>query len=328
MPWVGFLNLSEMGVDLFFTISGFLITLQLLHFREKAAQNGINQSVIFKEFYIRRVFRIFPLYYLIVILATLFNSGEIRDALIYNLTFTTNFYIVNVNHWPGIFSHFWSLSVEEHFYLFWPFIIVFVSNKSLPYITVSLIIITLIIKLFIIDESSGYYLLHVHTVSCIDLIMFGCLLAWLYKNKSDSVKEIFQSGKFLLLAFCLIVGISIYKYCIDEGLLEYVVLRSLTGILFTFLIGGLVFSNTPVNQGILANKRLIIGGKLSFGIYLLHNFVPGLLLGIKDLKLHWGFEFASYFIVTVGLSALLHWGVELPLKRYGKLTFGNELLKD
>lgn len=327
-PVVRALDLGEMGVDLFFTISGFLITLQLLNFKSKVEENSLGRGAIFKEFYIRRAFRIFPLYYLIVIFSAAFNEGEIREALPYNLAFLSNFYIIEVQHWPSIFSHFWSLSVEEHFYLFWPLMVVFISNKWLPYVTLGLIALTFYIKLFVVGEGSGYFFLHVHTISCIDLIMYGCLLAWLYKNHFHKLQEIFQFGGFAFLSVGLIIAGVVYKYYFKFSLEDYVVLRSLTGVAFTFLVGSLVFSRISKKWSILENKWLIIGGKLSFGIYLIHNFIPGLLLGVKDLHLHWSLEFLAYFLATVGISAILHWGVELPLKRVGKRKFSSVLLKD
>ncbi len=318
-PAVKALNLGEMGVDLFFTISGFLITLQLLNFKTKAQENNLGKGAIFKEFYLRRTFRIFPLYYLIVIVSAAANEGEIREALPWNLTFLSNFYILQVAHWPGLFSHFWSLSVEEHFYLFWPLMIVFISNKWLPYVTLGLIAFTFYIKLFAVGEGSGYFFLHVHTVSCIDLIMYGCLLAWLYKNSFYKLRDVFQFEGFALLSLASIIAGVVYKYYFKLSLEDYVVLRSLTGVAFTFLVGALVFSRIQKKWSFLENRWLVLGGKLSFGIYLIHNFIPGLLLGVKDLKLNWSLEFLAYFVVTVGISAILHWGVELPLKRVGKL---------
>jgi peptidoglycan/LPS O-acetylase OafA/YrhL len=210
-PEVRAFNLGEMGVDLFFTISGFLITLQLLDFKEKAAENNLGNGSVFKEFYIRRALRILPLYYLVVICSAAFNQGEIREAFIWNMTFTSNFYIMKVEHWPSIFSHFWSLSVEEHFYLFWPFIILFVKNKLLPYVISALIIGIFIIKYFVIGDSMGYFFLHVHTISCIDLIMYGCLLGWLYKNKYESISEIFQFKGFSFFSVSVIVAVTAYN---------------------------------------------------------------------------------------------------------------------
>lgn len=327
-PVVKALNLGEMGVDLFFTISGFLITLQLLNFKEKAAENNLGRGVIFKEFYIRRAFRIFPLYYLIVIVSAVANEGEIREALPWNLAFLSNFYILNIGHWPALFSHFWSLSVEEHFYLFWPLMVVFINTKWLPYVTLSLIAFTFYIKLYVVGEAYGYLFLHLHTVSCVDLIMYGCLLAWLYKNHYHKLRDVFQFEGFALLCVALIIASVVYKYYFKLSLEDYVVLRSLTGVAFTFLVGSLVFSKISKKWSLLENKWLVIGGKLSFGIYLIHNFIPGLLLGVKDLKLHWSLDFLAYFLATLGISAILHWGVELPLKRVGKREFSSALLKD
>jgi peptidoglycan/LPS O-acetylase OafA/YrhL len=319
-PAVRILNLGEMGVDLFFTISGFLITLQLLNFKSKAKENNLNKGSIFKEFYLRRAFRIFPLYYLIVIVSAAANQGEIREALPWNLCFVSNFYIIQVQHWPGLFSHFWSLSVEEHFYLFWPLMVVFINNKFLPYVTLILIAFTFFIKLYLVGDSSGYFFLHVHTISCIDLIMYGCLLAWLYKNHFEKMKDILQFEGFALLSVGSVIAAIVYKYYFKLSLEDYVILRSLTGIAFTFLVGSLVFSRVSKKWSLLENKWLVIAGRLSFGIYLIHNFIPGLLLGVKDLKLNWSLEFLIYLTVTIIISAILHWGVELPIKRLGKTT--------
>lgn len=328
LPEVRAFNLGEMGVDLFFTISEFLITLQLLDFKEKAAENNLSNGSVFKEFYIRRAFRILPLYYLVVIVSALANQGEIRDAFMWNMTFTSNFYIMKVDHWPSNFSHFWSLSVEEHFYLFWPFVILFVNNKILPYVISGLIIVTFIFKYFVIGDSMGYFFLHVHTISCIDLIMYGCLLGWLYKNKYETISEIFQFKGFSFFSVSVIVAVTAYKYYFIFDVDDYIVLRAVTGIAFTFLVGSLVFSQYPKRRSLFENKWMVILGKLSFGIYLLHNFIPGLLLGVKDLKLHWSLEFLIYLMVTIAISAVLHWGVELPIRRVRKLKFGTALLKD
>jgi peptidoglycan/LPS O-acetylase OafA/YrhL len=69
---------------------------------------------------------------------------------------------------------------------------------------------------------------------------------------------------------------------------------------------------------IFENKWLILGGKLSYAIYLLHNFVPGILLEIKKLDLPIGVEFIIYFIFTVLLSYLLNKAVEKPIRRLGQ----------
>jgi peptidoglycan/LPS O-acetylase OafA/YrhL len=67
---------------------------------------------------------------------------------------------------------------------------------------------------------------------------------------------------------------------------DYSLLRSVTAMSFSFLVGALVFGTELKKWNMFDNRWLVLGGKLSYGIYLLHNFVPGILLGIKALKLH------------------------------------------
>jgi peptidoglycan/LPS O-acetylase OafA/YrhL len=121
------------GVDLFFVLSGFLITGILFD-----SKSG---SHYFRNFYIRRVLRIFPLYFGVLFLGLIvlpaffplfreLYSTSIREQG-WLWLFGTNVYLSIVNTWslPG-FEHFWSLAVEEHYYLFWPLLLFFCSRRS------------------------------------------------------------------------------------------------------------------------------------------------------------------------------------------------------
>ena len=103
------------GVDLFYVLSGFLISSQLF------AQIKKGGSISLREFYIKRFFRIIPIYVLVVAIYFLFPFFREKEALppLWKfLTFTQNFGLNRVGQ--GTFSHAWSLCVEEHFYLFLP----------------------------------------------------------------------------------------------------------------------------------------------------------------------------------------------------------------
>jgi peptidoglycan/LPS O-acetylase OafA/YrhL len=131
------------GVDLFFVLSGFLITGILFDSKQG--------SHYFRNFYIRRVLRIFPLYYGalllgLIVLPALFPL--FRDLYARSIReqgwlwlFGTNIYLSIVNTWnlPG-FEHFWSLAVEEHYYLFWPLLLFFCSRRSAMGVCVACII--------------------------------------------------------------------------------------------------------------------------------------------------------------------------------------------
>jgi len=94
LPCVERFRFSSIGVDFFFVISGFLISLQLYSFKKAIDEKKETFGKALVIFYIRRIFRIFPLYYLIVIISALFNTGEIRDALPWNLAYLSNFYFI------------------------------------------------------------------------------------------------------------------------------------------------------------------------------------------------------------------------------------------
>lgn len=86
------------GVNLFFAISGFLITLGLI--RNKTDTEKSTGASLWK-FYVRRVLRIFPIYYLMLLLLWFFNHGKVADGIWWYLTYTTNFYIIKIQDWGG-----------------------------------------------------------------------------------------------------------------------------------------------------------------------------------------------------------------------------------
>src|ERR1700750_1662649 len=121
-----FLQLGWTGVDLFFVLSGFLISSQLF------AQIKKGRSVSLKTFYIKRFFRILPIYFFIVAVYFLFPFFREKEALAplwKFLTFTLNFGL-DIKHF-GTFSHAWSLCFEEHFYLLFPLILIFLQRRKL-----------------------------------------------------------------------------------------------------------------------------------------------------------------------------------------------------
>lgn len=111
------------GVDLFFVISGFLITSILLRPNEKSFKQN------YYKFLGRRTLRIFPIYYLTIIVLWLVDLPIVREKIVWLLTYTYNYawVIYDIPHTP--INHFWSLGVEEQFYLFWPFVVLLLKRK-------------------------------------------------------------------------------------------------------------------------------------------------------------------------------------------------------
>ena len=115
------LHLGHWGVMIFFVLSGFLVSRILI-----GNQKGFAGAAI-KNFFARRALRIFPLYYLAIFVFSQIGVG-FGPEFIYHITYTTNFHIINNSGFLA--PHFWSLSVEEQFYLLLPFVLLFTPPKS------------------------------------------------------------------------------------------------------------------------------------------------------------------------------------------------------
>jgi peptidoglycan/LPS O-acetylase OafA/YrhL len=177
-PWLTMLPLSQ-GVTLFFVLSGFLITKILLSNRDKYAEYNMGKSPLIKNFYIRRFLRIFPIYYLTIFFLFFINYGNAREIFPWLVSYTTNIY--QSVHSVGLvsFNHFWSLAVEEQFYLFWPWIILFVNRKYLAGIIISTIVAGLLSKLYIFLFVQSWMAGAYFTLSCMHALGLGALIAWI-----------------------------------------------------------------------------------------------------------------------------------------------------
>ncbi|MCY2976203.1 MAG: acyltransferase [Planctomycetota bacterium] len=173
-----FAPIGERGVDLFFVLSGFLITGILL---QTKSRDGY-----FRKFFIRRSLRIFPLYFSALIFClwiipsfyspTPFDKP--RAEQVYLWTYMTNVRMSWLNEWSfGPLDHFWSLAVEEHFYLVWPFVVFFLSNKLLLRLSVAIIILVGIARMIASTHREFDVAVDVLTVFRCDSLCFGALLA-------------------------------------------------------------------------------------------------------------------------------------------------------
>jgi len=323
---------GAIGVDIFFVLSGFLITRILFESRLKAEQLSISKITAFKNFFFRRALRIFPIYYLTIFTLFIFHEWtgtNIKSAFIYFVTYTSNFYFFQLQAWDGMISHFWSLAVEEQFYLFWPWIILFLNKKYLPQV----------ILFFIAIGICSQYLLHemelgdIFTTSCFDAFGFGALLSWLTIFKPQALMLFYKIIRWLALACFIVFMIGVFQ---QQWI--YIPLRTLVSVIALWMITYIVYMDKeqrPLQLSfILNNKLLLFIGKISYGVYLYHRILPSLTTEVLNRYINNHLPLASKHIIYVLfmenfilliLLAWLSWNIiEAPLLKLKKyFTYRN-----
>lgn len=238
------------GVDIFFVLSGFLITGILI------SKTGEGQQKILKDFYGRRALRIFPIYYGSILLLYLANDPFIRSNIVPLLTYTYNYTVI---HEPSHnrYIYFWSLSVEEQFYLFWPLIVTSFLNfrKTLCYLTLTIIVISAIQ----LSTSSRYNYFGTFPVSY--SLCIGALGALLQNQKLFSkviAHKPLQLSAILILCGCFFV--------------KFPLVRFLLPLATIILLSGISNSSLQVQKlaVLLDNKLLQKTGMVAYGIYVFH----------------------------------------------------------
>ncbi|RWC66184.1 MAG: acyltransferase [Mesorhizobium sp.] len=132
---------GHIGVRLFFVLSGFLITRLLLEARSAAE---FEAAPALRSFYIRRALRIFPPYFAVLGVVWMVDLEHSRGSLIWHALYLSNFWYALRNDWsPWLLCHFWSLSIEEQFYIAWPLVVLLAPRRRLEAICIGVIVLSL-----------------------------------------------------------------------------------------------------------------------------------------------------------------------------------------
>lgn len=294
-----YLGLGWAGVDLFFVLSGFLITGILLDTR--TATN------YFSGFYARRVLRIFPLYYVVltaVILTGVFlNSSTVSavlpqpsDRWLY-YSYLTNWLNLWKEHWgrgyTNYLAHFWSLAVEEQFYFVWPLIVWLIPSRAVPWVAGCLAAFAALLRLAWVAHSGAQIAIAISTFTRMDALFIGALSASLFRNPALMLRArkwlpsiaILGIGSFLLAFSALLLSDLQDADALEDATMLLSQSGGYTALAIGF--GALVllaaYRSQENNwfQAILRSRTLESIGTYSYGIYVFH--VP--LLGAANIYL-------------------------------------------
>ncbi|HUR33885.1 MAG TPA: acyltransferase [Vicinamibacterales bacterium] len=178
--WLGQDMLGEFGaagVRLFFALSGFLITGILIDTRLAVRRGVLSIGPALGRFYARRCLRIFPLYFLIVVVCWAIGVEAVRRAPVAFATFTYNLHLIRQGWWDAHLSHFWSLSVEQQFYVVWPCLMLLLPRRGLVPAAVVSIVGAEIARWYYLTYEPGGMAFYVSTLAAGDVLGTGALLA-------------------------------------------------------------------------------------------------------------------------------------------------------
>ncbi|MGF7081315.1 acyltransferase family protein [Mucilaginibacter sp. UYCu711] len=334
------------GVQLFFVLSGYLITKGLASEKKQVKQFG---SYI-KIFYLKRVLRIFPVYFLYVACFLAFcyithNAATANGAAIPLITYTVNIYGLapHTVNMAG-FGYVWSLSAEEQFYLIWPFIVFFSSEAVLRRILYAIMFIAPLWRLAMlwfavnhgVQPDTAGTMVYITTLSQFDAFAVGALIVYITDVKNISTPRL-RKMVFAGIAIFLLIG-QVNVFLTNRTLLkdmttlgyrvtmlnnyQYVWGYSVINLFAGFIIFIIVKYQNVIP--ILSNKVLVYIGRISYGMYIFH--VP-VLLALDGLK-HRGLalnmiRLALFFSITILLAHLSYYYFELYFLKKKKKVLEN-----
>jgi peptidoglycan/LPS O-acetylase OafA/YrhL len=259
------------GVDLFFVLSGFLITAILL--------NTLNHPEYYRSFYGRRILRVFPIYYLVLTVTIVISLMSHLPWHWYQYSFfifANNIVVVfydNVGYvGPGlILSAFWSLAIEEQFYLFWPYLLrAAIRSQRLPLLFLCALAGPLALRIMFVDlgsNNAAYNLL----LSRMDALAAGGLLAFLHRRGTlDDIRARVPIG-IMCMSVAGFLGIGLFERTLAWNTdLMMTVGFNLTALGSLAFIWSALIPNSPT-QLVCAARPLRFFGKYSYGMYIYHQ---------------------------------------------------------
>lgn len=305
---------ASLGVTVFFVISGYLITYLL------KTEWGYSGSIDLRAFYIRRVLRIFPAFYTyIIVISILTFAGLITVSS--SQIFSAGTFLWNYrHHWEfsatdgnWFLGHFWTLSLEEQFYLLWPAILLVCSPRLAARVALTLIIISPLLRVatyFLWPAARAQIGLMLHTAS--DPLMFGCLAAlaqgnpW-FESGWQRIERLSWIAPVSASAFLLFVAPFFGRHF--HGAYGITVGMTLSAGCITLIMIWLVRHPQSIAGEIMQHPLLIHLGMLSYSLYIWQQVF------LTTLNATWSGRFPINLLVIFGVAEISYFCVERPFLR-------------
>lgn len=307
---------GSLGVKIFFVISGYLITKLLLIERKKTGQISL------KDFYLRRIFRIFPVFYLYIIVAillkcffipTLFDDWALvggASAYLWNYLHLFNLQTLAKDNGLWFFGHFWSLAMEEQFYLIWPIMLSRINDYSLKKIVIGILLLMPFLRVatyFFMPDSRGQIEMMLQTGG--NTIFTGCLGA-LIENTTFFKEKVSK----IIYNKIIIFFIAIFLFVVSPLLFIYfkgaykVPGSSLDNLCVIILLFWSVYVPSKISN-FLNTKVMVQIGILSYSLYIWQQL-------FLTRRIHfWVNQFPQNLFVVFAVAFISYYLIEKPILR-------------
>jgi peptidoglycan/LPS O-acetylase OafA/YrhL len=278
---VGITNYGSYGVELFFILSGFLITGILYDSRQ--------QPGYFRNFYMRRALRIFPLYYGVLVLvffvAPLIPAlhGPTLDYLVdrqaWAWLYGVNVYIAKTGSWSfSYLEHLWSLSIEEHFYFVWPLVVYLLARRPRTLIAVSLglSVAAMLARLGGSLAGLSWWTTYVLTPFRLDGLALGAFLAMVVRQPQGLERLVRSLPYVAVTAFAALSLTFVWTRLVGDQNNAFVLpVRSsvIVVLLACFLVWVLIAPKNSVLSRVFCSRPMMLLGTYSYGLYVYHHFI-------------------------------------------------------
>jgi peptidoglycan/LPS O-acetylase OafA/YrhL len=314
----GLFDWGPIGVRIFFLLSGYLITQSLWRLQADSERAGGGYWPGLLGFHARRMARLLPVLYLMIAAACLMGLPEFRHAVGWHAAFLSNFYALRTGDWPAGASHLWSLSVQEQFYLLWPFLILVTPRKWLPPVLLALVVGGFLFRAMIIGVGASDFYRWVMLPGVIDTFALGALIACLRKSGQPLP---LTSGWIGAGVGVLAIGCFVLARFVRFGPFLGVwaaVIETLENLFFAWMLLRTVAGWRGLAGAVFENPGLIFIGKISYGLYIFHVLVNVALtpwLERHGFGVHENLAVRTVvlFGVSVGVASLSYYFLEAPL---------------
>jgi peptidoglycan/LPS O-acetylase OafA/YrhL len=313
------LRCGPLSVRFFFVLTGYFITLSLWKVQAEMARSPENGLLPLGRYFLARLLRIGPPFYLALLIGAVFGIVEVRTNFFWLATFQANNHFAFLGYWPGSIAHFWSLAVQEQFYMLWPIVVLTLPRRWFIPAMAAFILFGLAFRIGCILTQTGTITRWVTLFGCVDSFAVGALIAYLKEFKW--LQHIPRFSPTLLFALpliafsCFFLGRAVMT--LPENNVWLAFTESIDEIFLAWLLAISIIGVKGRYGELLSWSPLVYLGRISYGIYVYHVFiiilVSPLLSSYGLTETHAAFaRLAVLFSLTIALSSLSWHYLEQP----------------